>query len=188
MKTIIRSLFLAGAGIVAGGAATAAPVDKAAGCACMSEDWNYQAEATDLLREVQSTANALASEAHSFHSYTLSPLARESHVWAANRVKEHVNDMGQRLARLQEIRHVAAPWQREAIDAIVPDAVRLAAHTQAAIEHLNERNPLWQQSYKDELRGISERSDRVKNAVNLHLEMADTHQRLEGLRNRAEAL
>jgi hypothetical protein len=181
-------MILAGAGLVAFGTAGAAPVETAKGCACESADWNFQTEATDLLRQVQSTANALAREASSYHSYTLNSLSRESHVWAANRVKDHVNDLGERLARLQEIRPVAAQWQRAAIDALVPEAVRLAAHTQAAIEHLNDRNPLWQQGYKDQLRGIADRSNSVRNTVNLHLEMADTQLKVERLKTQMEAL
>ncbi len=188
MKTFMRSLFLAGAGILALGTGAAAPADPAMRSASSSEDWNFQAEAKDLLQQVQSRANALAYDADVYDSYTRNTLSRESHVSAAARVKDQVNELGRHLARLQEIRHVAAPWQRDAIDAIMPDALRLAAHTEAALEHLNGRNPLWLQSYQDQLHGISERSGRVKKAVNLHLEMAATHQKLERLQSRAEAL
>src|SRR5262249_1239603 len=98
-------------------------------------------------------------------------------------------DMGRQLARLQEIRHVAAPWQREAIDSITPMAATVATETRAAIEHLNDAaKPLWMPVYVDRLHAISEHADRVRDAVNLHLEMADIEQKLDELRDRAGML
>ena len=84
---------------------------------------------------------------------------------------------------------MVTPWQQQAIDSVVPPAVTLAGHTEAAIEHLNDRrNNLWHPDYTDLLRSISNRSVQVKEAVNLHLEMADTQDRLERLQERASTL
>ena len=95
----------------------------------------------------------------------------------------------EQLNQLQAIRHLVIPSQRQAIDSVVEPAVKLAAHTQAAMEHLNNRqNNLWHPAYAEHLRGIYDRSDQVKEAVTLHLETAATQDKLERLQERSNAL
>jgi len=148
-----------------------------------------QAEASRLLKEVQSRAGVLAREAAVLDSYTRGGLSKESHVDRLNQVKEHINAIGVRLQILQAIRADVAPWQQVAIDAVVPVAANLAAHTEAAILHLSESGkPLWHQDYTSHVRAISDRSDRVKETIDLHLEMASTGDKLERLRDRANDL
>jgi hypothetical protein len=104
-------------------------------------------------------------------------------------VKDHINAIGLRLEILQAIRNQAAPWQQQAIDSVVPVAVNLAAHTEAAILHLNgSGNVLWHPDYTDHLRAIADRSGRVKDTIDLHLEMASTTDKLERLRDRVNDL
>jgi hypothetical protein len=178
------------AGIMAAGALTAAPRGvSASGLTCQTEDWNYPTEASSLLKEVQSTATLLTRDAAILESYSRSALSRQSHADRITTVKHHINTMGEKLNRLQAIRHLVTPGQQQAIDSVVSPAGLLAAHTQAAIEHLNERsNTLWHPDYTDHLRGISDRSAQVKEAINLHLEMADTQDKLERLQERSNAL
>ena len=154
-----------------------------------AEDWDFRAEASMLLQEVQSTAALLSREAATLHSFARGGLSWETHVSQVTVVKDHINAIGQRLDRLQAIRHVAAPWQRQAIDSIVPAAASVAAHTEAAIQHLNERGqPLWAPAYTNHLEAISERSNFVKESVDLHLKIAGTQEKLEQLRDRASTL
>jgi hypothetical protein len=175
---------------MAAGALTAAPRGVSdRGANCQAEDRNYPSEATSLLKQVQFTATLLTRDAAILESYSRGVLSRESHADRITVVKHHINNMGEKLNRLQAIRHLVTPWQQEAIDSAVPPAVTLAAHTEAAIEHLNERrNNLWHPDYASHLRGISNRSVQVKEAVNLHLEMADTQDKLESLRERSNTL
>jgi len=189
-RSVTKTMCLLLAGVMAAGALTAAPrgvSDRRANC--QTEDWNYPAEASSLLKEVQFTATVLSRDATILESYSRGALSRESHADRITTVKHHINVMGEKLNRLQAIRHLVTPWQQEAIDSAVPPAVTLAAHTQAAIEHLNDRgNNLWHPDYTDLLRGISERSGQVKEAVNLHLDMAETQDKLERLQERTNAL
>ena len=189
-RSVTKTMCLLLAGVMAAGALTAAPrAVSDRGANCQAEDRNYPAEASSLLKEVQFTATLLTRDARILESYSRGALSRESHADRITVVKHHINAMGEKLNRLQAIRHLVTPWQQEAIDSVVPPAVTLAAHTQAAIEHLNDRrNTLWHPDYTDLLRGISERSGQVKEAVNLHLEMADTQDKLERLQERTNAL
>jgi hypothetical protein len=75
------------------------------------------------------------------------------------------------------------PWQQQAIHSVMPSALILAKHTELAIEHLDDREkPLWDREYVNHLRGIEGRSGQVKQTVDLHLDMANTQDKLERLR------
>jgi hypothetical protein len=188
--SVTKIMCLILAGVMAAGALTAAPRGVSAREAtCQTEDRNFPAEASNLLKEVQFTATLLTRDAAILQSYSRGILSRESHADRITVVKHHINTMGERLNRLQAIRHLVTPWQQQAIDSVMSPAVMLAAHTEAAIEHLNERrNNLWHPDYADHLRGIYDRSGQVKEAVNLHLEMADTQDKLDRLQERTSAL
>jgi hypothetical protein len=100
-----------------------------------------------------------------------------------------VNAIGKRIARLRQIKHVAAPWQQQAIDSIIPVATELAARTEAAIEHLNDnRNYLWADVYVGHLGAISRHADRMKELVDLHIDLAGTQDKLERLRQSLDTL
>lgn len=172
--SLIRTIFFLTAGIAASGSLLANP---------------RSSEASELLRQVKSNAIHLTREAAVYQSYAHGGISRESHYLRANLVRDHINTMGKQLTRLQEIRHESAPWQRQAIDDVVPMAADLAAETEAAIQHLNDGSkPLWLPSYTDRLHAIFDQSDQVKDAVNLHLDMAETEEKMEQLRERASML
>ncbi len=189
-RNVTRIVCLITAGVMAMGSLSAAPREIAPRVAtCQGDDWNFHDEASRLLKEVQSTATALTRDAEFLHSYTRGSLSWESHVNQVNVVKDHINTMGKHLDRLQAIRHLATPQQQKAINSVVPAALILATHTESAIEHLNDRDkPLWDQEYKDHLRGIWSRSDQVKQVVDLQLDIANTQDKLERLQERTSTL
>ena len=189
-RNLIKATCLLMVGAMAAGSLFAVPRDVAASSETTgkSVEWNYQAEAQRLLLQVQSTATLLAREAGTLNSYARLGISRESHSNQVTLVKGHVNALGKHLARLQSIRHVSAPWQQQALDAVMPVAMHVAAHTEAAIQHLNDRGTLWDADYANHLRSISDRADQVKETIDLHLEMADTQDRLEQLRDRVNTL
>jgi hypothetical protein len=172
--TAITSLFMAGAMFAA--SQTPSP----------TEDENFQAVASKLLKEVQYRVSQLTTEAASLDSNMSRGISRESHGHRLSLLKDHINTIGQRLAMLHAIRDEAAPWQRQAIDSILPVALNVATHTEAAILHFNESGkPLWHPDYTGHVRAISDHSDEVKDIVDLHLAMAATADKLERLRERA---
>jgi hypothetical protein len=87
------------------------------------------------------------------------------------------------------MRGSAAPWQREAIDSIVPVATQLASRTEAAINYLNE-NPgqLFVPVYTEHLGAIAGHADRMKESVDVYLDLASTQDRLDRLRDQTAAM
>lgn len=148
-----------------------------------SYTWDFQAEASELLAEVHGLASALSREADALQSFARNPrMSRESHAVRLDQMREHINDAGARLARLQEIKHVTAPWQQSAISRLHPIAANVAEHTEAAIVHLNE-NPsyLFAPSYQEHLAEAAAQADELKNTAGDFLAYNNAQQRLDRL-------
>jgi hypothetical protein len=137
---------------------------------------------TGELKELRSLMGQLNNDADQLTSLGLSGLHWETHASRLNQIKDHVNRIGDRLEALQAMRSVAAPWQQEAIDNVVPVTVEVADRTTAAIGHLNEnRQYLWAPQYVDHLRSISALSDRMHGLVDNHLKIIEARDKIQAL-------
>src|SRR5581483_8011636 len=113
--TRVSGLFLTA--LMTGGALAEAPlVPQSTTCSCQIEDWNFPAEASRLLEEIQTTAGHLSRATDALESYHRGRLSWQSHARELTAARTHINAIGERLTRLQTIREVAAPWQRQALD------------------------------------------------------------------------
>jgi hypothetical protein len=179
------ALILSGSSLLAG-----PPVSGVSPPAVQSETSSQSSEeASRLLEEVRAIAYDLERDAATLKSYTFSRLHWQTHADQLRLAKEHINALGDRLERLQAIRGTAASWQQEAIESIVPVTAQLAARTEDAISHLNEnRNHLFAPEYTDHLSTIADHSDQLKQSVNIFLELANTQEKLDSLREKAAAL
>ena len=160
-------------------------------CSCASEtaDWNFPSEASQLLKEIRSAAHQLTSNAENLKSFGPGGVSWQRHADELMQIREQVNAVGERIQRLQAIRHVIAPWQREAVDSLTPMAVTLASRTEAAIGHLNDnRTYLWSETYQDHLKTLASRAGQMKTSVGLHLELAETQDKVEALRGSVASL
>jgi len=172
--------------IVSGSSLFAAPSVSAVGPpVAKSEITQDSAQASQLLEEVRSIAYNLSRDAATLESFRLGRLTWQSHADQLTLAKQHINAIGTRLENLQAIRDTAAPWQQQAIDAIVPAAVQLASRTEDAINHLND-NPrhLFAPEYTSHLSAIASNADQMKQSVDVFLELAGTEKKLDNLRER----
>jgi DNA repair exonuclease SbcCD ATPase subunit len=148
------------------------------------------AESRQLLKEIGWLSGKLRTDADTLESYKRQPsLSWQTHAAQLTQVKEHINAIGDRLERLQALRMNAAPWQQRAIDDIVPVAATLAAHTESAIQHLNENRKLLHAGlYADHLTSLSARSDELKASVDTYLDFASTSDELNRLQQKLNGL
>jgi hypothetical protein len=147
------------------------------------------AEASRLLREVRSLAHALDRDAATLDSYRLNGMNWRTHAHQLSLARQHINSIGDRLVNLEAMRGAAAPWQREAIDAIVPVATQLATRTEAAINYLNEnQGQLYVPAYTEHLGAIAGHAGQMKESVDVFLELANTQDKLDRLRDQTTAL
>jgi hypothetical protein len=135
---------------------------------------------TAELKELRSLMGQLNNDADRLTSLGFSRLHWQTHADRLNKIKNHVNRIGDRLETLQGMRYTAAPWQQEAINSVVPVAVDVAERTTAAISHLNEnRTYLWAPEYVDHLRTISALSDNMQGLLDNHLKIIEARDKLD---------
>ena len=173
--------------LLAGSVFAASPAQQPTARCPDAVTWDFQKEASGLLGEVQVLSGKLRLDAEKLESFPRSKLSWESHANQLSLVREHVNQIGDRLKRIQEIRHVTSPWQQQAIDRIVPVAAELASRAQAAIEHLNEnKSYLFAPTYTDHLSTIAQQAGELTDSVNTFVEYGNTRQKLEQLQQKLE--
>jgi hypothetical protein len=98
------------------------------------------AEVAAQLDAANAEAAELARNADEMTSLLHNDVSWQSHADMLVRIKEDVNNMRRIVAKLQEEREEASPWQQQAIDRMVPMLKEIAANTSAAIEHLNQNH------------------------------------------------
>jgi uncharacterized protein YhaN len=180
----IAALILSGSSMLAGPGVSAVGPPVA-----QPETARSSIEATRLLEEVRSISNQLNREVQTLESFSRNGVSWEGHAYQLTLAKDHINAIGDRLETLQAIRSTAAPWQQQAIDSLVPVAVQLASRTETAINHLNEnRRQLFNPVYTDHLTSIADHADELRDSVAVSLEVANTQDKLDTLRERAAEL
>src|SRR5437773_9572065 len=173
--------------LLAGSVFAASPARQPIALNADALTWDFQKEASGSLGDVQVLSGKLRLDAEKLESFPRSKLSWESHANQLSLVREHVNQIGDRLKRIQEIRHVTSPWQQQAIDRIVPMAVELASRAQAAMEHLNEnKSYLFAPTYTDHLSTIAQQAGELTDSVNTFVEYGNTRQKLEQLQQKLE--
>jgi hypothetical protein len=179
---------LAVAALSAGSLSAAGPSIQV--CTCPSQaDWNFPAEASQLLKEVRAASHPLTVSAEKLRSLRYAGSSWQGHASELSLLRENVNDIGEKIQRLQAIRHVIEPWQQEAVDSVTKAGVTLASSTEAAIRHLNDnRTFLWSDTYRSHLASLGQGADQMKQSVSLHLEMSSTQEKLEELRQQVAEL
>ena len=144
-------------------------------------------EVSKLLEDIKSQAGDLQRDSDELESFTRSNLSWESHAEQLERIKERINAIGETIKNLNSLRGSASPWQREAIDRILPLAEKLAANTKAAINHLN-KNPshLQDPEYQQYLKSNAEVATNLAGLVREFVEYGKTKTNLEALERKLE--
>ena len=184
-----KTIAIAVLGLFLGGAAFgASPPSVGDPAPTTGENWRSIQIASDKLEELQAVSGKLNLVGDSMHaSMRTLQSAREGHAYRLNAAREHINQAGRLLADLQGMYPQLAPWQQQAIATITPIASQIAAHTQAAIVHLNERpHARLAPEYTKHLRGIVDHSSSMRETVGNFLEYADAKSKVQVLETKLE--
>ena len=174
---------LAVVALLATGSVLASPATASPGSpAYLSE------QASTLLAEIQKEAAHLGPQAEILGTFVWNPHSSwQSHSFYLERVKGHINAVGERTAELQQIRDSVLPWQKQAINEVTSHAAQVAASTQAAIVHLREnQNRLFVSEYREHLTTVADRADDMKQTVDKYLDYEEAQQRFQRLQNELE--
>jgi len=112
-------------------------------------------EVSQLLTQIKTEAKALEHDADELAVWTRGKnLHWQTHSAKISEIKDHVNEAGQLLDKLNQAREGgASAWQHQAIDRIYPLLKELADNTEATINHLNDdRNSIRFGEYEDHTR------------------------------------
>jgi hypothetical protein len=91
----------------------------------------------DLLSLAAQQAASLNYDADQMQSLLRSDVTWQAHATLLDSVKDHVNQLGRTVAKLQAERSQASTWQQKGVDRVVPLLRELAENTTAAINHIN---------------------------------------------------
>lgn len=140
-------------------------------------NWNYDAEATRLIRHFQFENKALAADAGDLQTMMEQPgnNSWQAHAAALAEAKSHVNHMSDSLCRLLAIQNSVAPWQAELITRMQNDAVLSANNVEEAIQYLNHNQtristvgaPLYTQHLKSVYLSAHEADKAISKATSL---------------------
>ena len=133
-----------------------------------SYTWNFPKEASGLLVQMKTDAMQVRDIADK-----LQAIDRESYesFWQydatlLDSARTRVNAMDETLCRLETIRRVSAPWEKQAISRIAPSVLELSDATQAAIHYLNQnQETLMFPAYTDQAGVMYNKADRIVNFV-----------------------
>jgi hypothetical protein len=171
---------LVGGALLTTGAASAFPQGTAAVTPPATQPSAYLADrASTLLAEIQKEAVGLRRNAATLGTFARNTqYSWQSHARYLDRVKVHINEVGERIAELQRIRNAVLPWQQQATTELTTHAVQVAASTQAAIVQLNEnRNSLITSEYQAHLMTIDDSSADMQEWVNKFLDYENAQQK-----------
>ena len=144
--------------------------------------------ASTLLAEVQQHAAGLTRHAETLGTLSgTSQFSWQSHAFYLDKVKGHINEVGERTADLERMRSSVLPWQQQAITEVTAHAAQVAASTQAAIAHLREnQDRLRVSEYRGHLTTIADRSEDMKQTVDKFLDYEKTEQKIQQLKSELE--
>lgn len=178
-----KSLFLASAALSAALLFSPAGLKAATqSCACPPET----AQTPDVARELaefKTKAFQVRREAGILKSFTPGKRMHwQSHTAYLGSLKNHINDMGQILARLEEMRPAATESQQAAIDNARPHLVAIADQLGRAIGLVHEsRSSVKWSPYSDTVVDISQHSASLYEKLDTILNYESAKARLDGL-------
>ncbi len=106
--------------------------------------------AKKTLKRAQSSAVVVACDADELKRLSNSMLSPDWHVEKLTALKGEVNGMSREISNLRAQRDSLSPWERHALDEVLPLLQATAANTESAIEHFNEnRDHLWMETYRE---------------------------------------
>jgi hypothetical protein len=148
----------------------------------------FSERVSTLLTEIQSEAAAMKLHTETLETFAWRPqISWQSHASYLDRVKGHINNVGERIAELQGISNLVEPLQQKAIDQVTSHAAQVASRTQAAIVYLRgNQDRLFVPEYRDHLKAVAARSNDMKQTLDKYLDYDKAHDAFQRLQNELE--
>jgi hypothetical protein len=127
---------------VVGSPAMATTMHQCTATATVARDTQHsEGVAVQIFKEIQFDVEQARVHADQLQTYALHPgLSWQAHGEQLVEIKDRVNEIGNKLCQLEEMRPSAARWQQKEIDTIARDLLLMADNTSDAIRYLNEHH------------------------------------------------
>ena len=121
---------------------------------------------SNLLSQAKRHAVLAEDDAATLESYTRSKAHWKLHAEQLERIRVHVNELGQLNKQLSDSRAEGSPWQQTAIDQVDARLREMADLLTATINHFNE-NPsqVHMQGYRDYVKANCELTSRIAKMI-----------------------
>lgn len=144
-------------------------------------------EVSQLLSQVKTEAITLERDSDDLALWARAQLSWESHARKLNQIRDHVNQAGQLLTKLNEAREGASPWQSQAIDRIYPLLKELADNTTATINHLNDnKGHIYLSPYRDYAKAGYNLAKDLAALVSDYVEFGELEQQFHSLQDKLQ--
>ena len=150
-----------------------------------SYTWNFQREADGIFEEIHNDAAHTADRAATLQrDVTDTTLTWKSHDDTLMRLKASVNDMADKLCRLQAIRRVLSPWQQKTVDRINTEVRLMVDNAQSAIA-FSTANPsdLWSPTYSAYVNNLYQEANALGHSTADAVRYARVQKEYRDLRN-----
>jgi len=184
-----RMIVVLGGMLLATGAASGSPQGMRTAAPAATQHSAYLSHrASALLTEIQKEAVGLLRNAETLGMFARNTqFSWQSHAGCVDRVKGHINEVGERIAELHRIRDSVLPWQQQAIATVTNYAAQVAVSTEAAIAKLNDnRNSVFLAEYREHLKTIDASSANMKERLDKSLAYEKAQQKLLQLHDELE--
>jgi hypothetical protein len=140
-----------------------------------------------MLSDAKTMAFQVKEDAEYMEGFTRSTASWETHAAQITYIKEHVNELGKQEGKLRDARGEASPWQKIAIDRIMPYLDELGGYTSAVIEHINASpKRLNTPEYKDYLEANADYAGDLAAMISDFVTYGKTKERVEFLNDKLE--
>jgi hypothetical protein len=142
---------------------------------------------TTLLADAKAEAVQLKQDSEDMDSLVKSKFSWESYARKVEMIKDHVNNTGKLLAKLQEAEATGSPWQQAAIKRIDPLLRELAANTETTINYLNEnRKKIHFAEFKDYVKANYELATDLEALIRDFVNYGEAKEKMERLGEKRE--
>jgi hypothetical protein len=132
-----------------------------------SMTWNFPKEGSRLLKDINRKAEEVRMEAAILEVQARDQLVDwQTHAAELTEVRDDINDMGQKLCRLETIRGQLKPPQQSTVDRTASLTKEMAAFTTDAIQFLNDhRDNLWNPTYRAYMDNVYKEAKTVNHTI-----------------------
>lgn len=147
------------------------------------DDKAHVSRVSELLADFEHQAAEMWRDAALLESKRRTPALKwQTHAHTLDLMKRHVNEMGQRLAELEEMKPQASLLQQKAIESARPPLVQIANHVTKAIEMINaDRASTTKTEYRENLHAIWIQADTLYRTVDAITDYKEAQLRLRSV-------